>query len=227
MTIAFYGQDYGLKPVDIRDALIIAVRIISGSETLDFDIDSRGDLPPEIDRKLKELVSWQMQFTFGHEYSHYLSGHLQEAEVISFSFKGGESDLITYNHKLEYEADYLSLKNILHNSTAFQKICHGAFSALLFIHFIEESSKILSSRKLSISNTHPKASKRIEELQKNLGKKSPINDHVIKEMFNAAQNHLGIINFAKEQMRSDIFNYYGSFAMSNYIKKLHVDRVTN
>ncbi|KPD20289.1 hypothetical protein [Idiomarina zobellii] len=60
MSVAFYGIDFGLEPIDVRDSLLIAIRIITGAETLDFDIDPRGELPSDIDKRIQEYVDWQM-----------------------------------------------------------------------------------------------------------------------------------------------------------------------
>ncbi|NAX22529.1 hypothetical protein [Vibrio sp. V39_P1S14PM300] len=67
LTIAFYGYEFGLKPSDLRDALIIAMRIVSGSEAHDFEMDPRAHFPTELEKKITMLVKEQMKFTYGHE----------------------------------------------------------------------------------------------------------------------------------------------------------------
>jgi hypothetical protein len=227
MSIAFYGDHFGLDWTDKKDALIIAVRIITGAETHDFEMDPRCSLPLKAEKGIRGYVNYQMKFTFGHEYSHYLLNHLDEAEVLSRSFgnRGSRSeDVAIYNHELEYEADYYSLKNIQHNKNEFGGMAHGAFSSLFFLHFIDECLNKLKMKKLSVSSTHPRSSDRIQELHKRLGKTSPINQTIIDEMFEVSDSMLGIIDIAKKQ-RTDMFRFYGSIHMSNYVTSPPQDRV--
>ncbi len=123
MTIAFYGPQLGVELIDRADALLIAIRIMSGAESLDFEIDPRGNLGHELERALKEFVRAQMQFTFGHEYAHLLCGHLAlpncADEIISNEDNSSPlKDLRIYSHDLEYQADYFALKNIEHNNNS-------------------------------------------------------------------------------------------------------------
>lgn len=227
MSVAFYGIDFGLEPIDVRDSLLIAIRIITGAETLDFDIDPRGELPSDIDKRIQEYVDWQMQFTFGHEYSHYLCGHLKEAEVVSFSLRNKDRNVVIYNHELEFEADYFSLKNIIHNKKSFTKISHGAFSTLLYLHFVEECLEELHIRKFSISNTHPRARDRLSRLHDRLGEDSPLDDSMIEHMLNVSEQLMEIIKVTKKDQREDLFTFHGSVSMSNYVNRRIVDRVEN
>ncbi|MCZ4308167.1 hypothetical protein [Vibrio atlanticus] len=229
MSIAFYGEQFGLNLIIVRNALTIAIRIMTGAETFDFDIDPRGVLPAKAEKMLKNLVSWQMQFTFGHEYSHYLCGHLKEAETINYSYreKSGKSptEIAMYNHNLEYEADYYSLKNIIHNKKEFGNIAHGAFSTLIYLHFLEKCSCILPLKKVSISETHPNALDRLNNLHKKLSTKSPINHNVIEGMLNKSDNLLALIKESVKDQRKDIFTFHGSIYLSGSEKKPAKDRV--
>jgi hypothetical protein len=230
MTIAFYGDTYGIELIDQVDALIIAIRIIKGSEALDFDIDSRGELPHEIERAVQSLVNRQMQFTFGHEYAHYLCGHIPSAETL-MSLKYSApfmSELALYNHALEYEADYYALKNIEIKKEEFGNVVHGGFSVLIYLHFIEEFSKDFGIRNLSVSDTHPAPKDRIYKLLSNLGKNSPVNKSHIDEMFLAAQQRSEVLQSRIEYLADqydDILGFYGSVYLPSYKKKRKIDRV--
>jgi len=57
-------------------AVIIAMRIFLEKESLDFDLDPRGDLPDSENNRIKEALKWQLEFVIGHEYAHLLCGHL-------------------------------------------------------------------------------------------------------------------------------------------------------
>lgn len=230
MTIAFYGNNYGIKWIDRVDALIIAVRIIKGSESLDFEIDPRGELPNDTERSIQLLVHRQMQFTFGHEYAHYLCGHIPSADTLmnmksSASFM---SELALYNHSLEYEADYYALKNIESKKVEFEGVAQGGFSVLIYLHFIEEYSKGFGIKIFSVSDTHPAAKDRVYKLFSNLGNKAPIEESVIDEMFSVAEEMSEVIQSRIEYLKDeydDLLGFYGSIYLPSYRKSKKADRI--
>jgi len=230
MTIAFYGNLYDIEWIDRVDALIIALRIIKGTEALDFDIDSRGELPHELERTIQSLVQRQMQFTYGHEYAHYLCNHIPSAETM-MKMNGSASyfnELALYNHSLEYEADYYALKNIEVKKGDFDDVTQGAFSVLIYLHFIEQYSSNFGLGNLSVSVTHPAAKDRVNQLFDNLGKKAPIDKNVIDEMFSVADELSEVLNsridYLKDQY-DDIFGFYGSLYLPSFKKNRKIDRI--
>lgn len=230
MTIAFYGPKLGIKPIDQADALLIAIRIMTGAEALDFDIDPRGNLGHELERKLKAIVKSQMKFTFGHEYAHLLCGHLTSpyvpGEVISHEKGAGLlKDLRTYSYDLEHQADYFALKNIEHDHDAYQNVAQGGFSALLYLHFIQEVSELYDLKIFSASDTHPKPKDRIIKLHINLGKKSPLDEEALDNNFIISAKLAEILRYRLQfSTRDDLFSFYGSVYLSSYASKTKVDR---
>lgn len=75
MNVFLLSQD-DLAMGDCLAALMIALRTMFLTESPDFDLDPRGDLPEPIDRRISKFVDDQMQFVIGHEYSHLLLNHL-------------------------------------------------------------------------------------------------------------------------------------------------------
>ncbi|RBI65933.1 hypothetical protein DQ400_15825 [Vreelandella sulfidaeris] len=230
MTIAFYGNLYNVEWIDRVDALIIALRIIKGTEALDFDIDSRGELPDELERAIQSLVQRQMQFTYGHEYAHYLCNHIPSAEtMIKLNASASQfNELALYNHSLEYEADYYALKNIEVKKADFGDVTQGAFSVLIYLHFIEKFSSKFGLDNFSVSETHPAAKDRANQLFDNLGKQAPINKNAIDEMFTVADQLSEVLNsridYLKDQY-DDIFGFYGSLYLPSFKKNSKVDRI--
>ena len=230
MTIAFYGNNYSIDLIDRVDALIIAIRIIKGSEALDFEIDPRGELPHDTERSIQLLVSQQMQFTFGHEYAHYLCGHIPSADTL-MSMKSSApfmSELSLFNHSLEYEADYYALKNIEDNKAEFSDVANGGFSVLIYLHFIEKYGKGFGINNLSVSDTHPAAKDRVYKLFSNLGKKAPIEESVIEEMFSVVKEMSEVlqsrIEFLKDEY-DDLLGFYGSIYLPSYMQGMKRDRI--
>jgi len=62
-------------------ALLIALRVMFQYESLDFDADPRGIIPPAILRRLLRLIPAQLEFIAGHEFAHHLLGHLSEQRL--------------------------------------------------------------------------------------------------------------------------------------------------
>ncbi len=141
MNIVFFGPDLGIKSDDTSAALVIAVRIMLGSEALDFDLDPRGTPPVGIHEKINAYTNMQLMFTFGHEYSHHTLNHLlisSEKEIRLDNFAHTERryrkvKIYNYNHRKEYEADLQAIKNIKNNNHARTLLADSAF--LLFIYF--------------------------------------------------------------------------------------------
>lgn len=77
----YYMNAFLFEPAELPDedrvaALMIAVRTMFLKESMDFDLDPRGALPPALDQRLRAVVQDQLQFVIGHEYGHVLLGHL-------------------------------------------------------------------------------------------------------------------------------------------------------
>jgi hypothetical protein len=229
MSIAFYGEALDIHSIDREHALLIAVRIMSGAEALDFDIDPRASLPPKAERKIMDLVRYQMQFTFGHEYAHLLCNHLSSPQNYGSETPHKITDALLkkhhiYNHILEHEADLYALRNIQHDQKAHLGVSQGAFSVFLYSHFLVEVQKEFGVRKPSVSETHPAPLNRLQKLLQGLGKKSPVSKDELAD-------HLSVLDEMKKNFISqlknssdDILTSYGSVYLPNYKPKLQQDR---
>ena len=227
MTIAFYGPQLGIKLIDRADALLIAIRIMNEAEALDFDIDPRGNLGHELERTLRGLVKAQMQFTFGHEYAHLLCGHLSSPDVSNDTISTTDllKGLRTYSHGIEHQADYFALKHIEHNHNTYRTVAQGAFSVLLYLHFLQEVQELCGLKVFSVSTTHPAPKDRIIKLHTSLGKKSPLNEKILADMFSVS-NELSetLAHRLKHANRKDILTFYGSIYLPSYVSRPKLDR---
>ena len=100
------------------NAIRIALRIMLQTEALDFHMDPRGIIPNNIQQKIHNSVPFQMQFIAGHEYSHFLLGHLSDKNTSKkcvfkamFDSQSDYKPLDAYNtsQKQELEADIASI----------------------------------------------------------------------------------------------------------------------
>ena len=69
-------------PSHVRlNSLRIAIRVMLKTETLDFLMDPRGIIPADIEKAINAHIPLQLQFIAGHEFAHYICGHLSESKV--------------------------------------------------------------------------------------------------------------------------------------------------
>lgn len=80
MNVFLLAQD-DIPMDDCVAALMISLRTMFLTETPDFDLDPRGQLPEKVDGRSAALVEDQLQFVVGHEYAHLLLGHLNAGSV--------------------------------------------------------------------------------------------------------------------------------------------------
>ncbi|HML66683.1 MAG TPA: hypothetical protein PKC55_17800 [Dysgonomonas sp.] len=100
------------------NSMRIAIRIMLQTEALDFKMDPRGIIPPSIEKRINDLIPFQLQFLAGHEYAHFLLGHLNtqnltEKFLLKSAFKS-QTDykkIGVYNisQKHEFDADISSI----------------------------------------------------------------------------------------------------------------------
>ena len=230
MTIAFYGANFSIPVQDRSHALLIAARIMNGSEALDFEIDPRGSLPGEIERKIQELVSAQMEFTYGHEYSHHLLGHTDVPgtkliAIHSSTNQTAPENMIVYSHDLEFQADLNALKKIEHDKKAFSLITMGAFSVFLYLNFLEEAHQALGIKRFSVSSTHPAPIDRLWRLHRCLGAKSPLSTPSLNECLEVSQELSKMFVADVKRGRSDALTFYGSVYLPSYKNRQLIDRI--
>jgi hypothetical protein len=230
MTIAFYGANFSIPILDRSRALLIATRIMNDSEALDFEIDSRGSLPDEIEEHLQKLVSAQMEFTFGHEYSHYLLGHLDQPGTRLMAVHGSTDEttsekMAVYAHDFEFQADLHTLKIIEHDKRALSFVAMGAFLVFLYLNFLEDAHQFLGVKKFSVSSTHPKPIDRLLRLHRSLGAKSPLSDASLNECLEVSQQLTELFVEDVKRGVSDILTFYGSIYLPSYTKRMRKDRI--
>lgn len=110
------GAFYSDIPMDVRfRALLIALRVMFGYESLDFHADPRGNIDPFLLAQMENSISLQMQFIAGHEFAHHLLGHLSDANTHSIGRRaalgtnGVTCTAYSTSQQQEFEADITSL----------------------------------------------------------------------------------------------------------------------
>lgn len=222
MTIAVFGKNFEIPMSDRVSALVIAYRLMNQSEALDFDLDPRGVLPPKTESKIQALVSDQMQFTFGHEYAHYLCGHVSSSSV---SLPGNHVAR-TFAYDLEFEADAQAINLVRQKPSTAHRIASGGMFVLLFLDLLYRLKEQYNLRPLPISETHPEPIDRLWALHRTLRSNSPMTTKDIEHSVAVcAQLVAAFPKFLEHSPRADALTFYGSIYLPSYVEKPKMDRI--
>ena len=232
MNIVFFGERLGINHSDIFSALMIAIRIMLGSESLDFDLDSRGDLPSEIHNIIKNYTDSQLIFTFGHEYAHHTLGHLSSSRIKKCSIqkiiptKNEHTylELYSYKHKQEYDADLYAIKNIRNNNKLRSIMTDSAFLLFIYFDILDHVFQFLAIRN-STSATHPKPLDRLWHLRRKLKSKLGASKNVIESYLNMSYKIKKELTEECLPFRIDEIERYGSVYLPSYKSKILLDRI--
>jgi hypothetical protein len=231
MNLVFFGGDLGINSDDTTAALNIAVRIMLGSEAMDFDLDPRGTPPVEIHETIESYTYSQLMFIFGHEYSHHTLNHLSrsnEKEVSlgnSTHIQGGHKNvkIYSYNYRKEYEADLQAIKNIRNNNSARNFLATSAFLFFIYFDILDHVYQATSLRQ-SISLTHPKPLDRLWHLRKKLKGNIGVSGEIIESYLRVAEKIKDILSTDWIPYHIEDLERYGSAYLPSYRKKVLIDR---
>lgn len=141
MNLAFLG--FG---VDIPDgvrisALTIGIRTMLQTEAMDFELDPRGSVPPDIHRHIDLYTERQLEFVIGHEFAHHALGHVSSAAIeqrtlFARASNCGSDRMAFYNYsqEQEFDADKWSLDVPVRSA---KEQAFYALSAVLFFTYID------------------------------------------------------------------------------------------
>ncbi|WP_155772476.1 MULTISPECIES: M48 family metalloprotease [Mesorhizobium] len=224
MTICLHGTRYGILPEDCVNAGLIGLRVMVGSEAQDFDIDPRGILPKPVEAAIRQSVDAMVEFTYGHEYAHFLLGHL--SSVAELRMADRNEDQIIYEHAFEYEADLHAIR-VVTNRDYRSKLAVAAFNIFLYLYLIEfmavEHSDVPN---FAVSRTHPAPLDRLRNLRETLGNKDLPKRHELgMAIFEVRRMASIILERIKASSRSDVLTAYGSVYMHGLGGKERRDRI--
>lgn len=232
MNIAFWGESLGIHIRDASAALAIAIRTMLGHESLDFDLDSRGELPTHIHDTIQNYTDHQIFFTFGHEYAHHTLGHLSEAKIANIKLQDivhiTESDCsircYQYAHRKEYEADLFAIKNINGNKEFKSSLADAAFLMFIYFDILENVYQFLALSS-GVSRTHPRPIDRLWKLRRKLNKKIGSSPQVIEANISLANSIKNVLTTEWLPFHIDELEIYGSYYLPSYKKKVLQDRI--
>ena len=177
MNLALMDFDGRVPGYVCINALRIAIRVMWQKETLDFFMDPRGIVPEDIGRIIHSTIPYQMQFIAGHEFAHYLLGHLSESNTIEkpifhaiFPNDQEYKPMNVYNksQRQEFEADIHSIELPKYNPDEKKKILEAALVWFGSLDLYESAVNTINPLNPYGYHTHPSARDRYENLLSNI-----------------------------------------------------------
>ena len=161
-------------PSHVRaNALRIAIRVMLKTEALDFFMDQRGIIPDGIAKAIHSPIPYQLQFIAGHEFAHFLLGHLSNDRLLERPIFHAISPtdtayglLMAYNpsQQNEFEADQQSILLPTYNNAEKSKLLDAALLWFGCLELFEHVQDIMFPRSPTSYNSHPSARERFENL---------------------------------------------------------------
>lgn len=209
-------QDFGERvPGKIAfNGLRIASHLMLNRESFDFEIDPRGIIPSDIKESLLRPYPFQSMFLAGHEYSHYLLGHLDDKcitkKALNKAHFKDETDyrkVYGYNtsQKQEFEADIAAL-----NLPQLKDKFYGAYYFYALMWFASLSIHEAAEDSMFPPNghqTHPGAIARYQNIIENARRPK----YFDKQLF---YNDIpAVIDRLRELMINDVSANYDSYEL--------------
>ncbi|MBU9829236.1 hypothetical protein J1779_04785 [Rahnella sp. FC061912-K] len=228
-NIFLFGQSLDFTDQECFTAYVIALRVYYGHESLDFDLDPRGDFPEYIENHLQEITTMQYNFILGHEYAHHLLGHLKESKLVDEYLLNSDNSSIFphYKHRFkeEYDADWHSIKNIKGDNNYRSSLADAAFTCFYFFYVLEQVGEYFSPQGKSHAKTHPYALDRMRHLRSHLKSSCGIS----REYLDKTKQYIDQVtgHFLNEILpyHVDEFERYGSHYFKRFKDKILRDRV--
>lgn len=238
MNAYFAGVIEDLASEDTSACIFIACRTMLLTETQDFDLDPRGDLPDNVKRYCNKIVSDQLDFVIGHEYAHALLGHFgKDANLTSHSELlmmsdglGREDKYFTPRQHQEFEADAGSILHADYDDEECADVLNGAVLFFLYLDIFYAISNYINPP-FNASKTHPDPIERLWALREAVLKARTVDEESLytnQEVEEWIESMKGIKDhFVNELLPFGIenFEFYGSVYLPSYRKSAMIDRL--
>lgn len=160
------------------NAIRIGIRVMLQNEALDFLMNPRGIIPPDINRRMRKPLLHQMSFIAGHEFAHYLLGHLSDSSVtqkpLYYVILNEEQEykfetLYSQSQQQEFDADLKAVQILLNTSSSEKiEIIDDILLWFLCLELYEAIHEFWSPPSSKIIISHPTARDRLESIINNI-----------------------------------------------------------
>ncbi|MDX9815099.1 MAG: hypothetical protein RBS91_10610, partial [Sulfurimonadaceae bacterium] len=216
-------------PNDVKHAaLLIAIRTMLQTESLDFELDPRGIIPDKLEKQLIEYTNLQLEFIVGHEFSHHFLNHLENASIVEKSMFERDCEIYekvyTYNQMQEFEADIDAIKRPIFSDEMRKNFVNRAlfFFAYFEIYNSVKEQIFPSGNRIK---SHPEPMDRFNKI------KQEFHSLFDKDELENIDNLLKFVDFYKIELQEDVsinierYEFYGSIYLGSWRGKPLVDRV--
>ncbi len=161
------------------NALRIGIRVMLKTEALDFLMDPRGIVPEEIAKSMHSPINDQLTFISGHEFAHYILGHISDSNVVDkpiyFAISSTDEEykpMKVYNQsqKEEFAADIGALTTPNYNEDKYFSIFESSLLWFACLHLYEAAIDTICPINPWAYSTHPTAMERYNSLLENESK---------------------------------------------------------
>jgi hypothetical protein len=169
-------------PLHVRaNALRIAIRVMLKTEAMDFLMDPRGIVPDSVSLAIRAPVHLQMQYIAGHEFAHYILGHVSEERVmespIFHAITARDEDygslrLFSQAQQEELDADVAAIELVEQDSAHATALLDAALLWFSSLDLYEAAASALYPASPWVFRSHPTARVRFEHLLANARKPS-------------------------------------------------------
>ena len=221
-------QDFEIGTQEKSDAFFIAMRVMLGVESLDFDLDPRYDsLPNSVIEANNNLVNKQLMFIIGHEYAHHSLKHLDNSKMYSITSSDNKEKIqkiYNYSQKQEFEADWFAFKNSKLNKDEKSELLNGAFLFFVYLDIYQTITKFLFPANSTYS-THPEPLDRLWRLRTRIKNNVGYSKKELENFIDYAGDYKKFLIKEALPYKSDLFEFYGSLYLTKYKTKRLIDRI--
>ncbi len=165
-------------PMNIRfNSLRIALRTMLKTEAMDFLMDPRGIIPSDVASAIHKPIPIQKQFIAGHEFAHFILGHLEVANIVEQPIFHAISDddedykpekIFNNSQKNELEADIQSILLPNYSDIERAELLHSALLWFGCLELYQAASDVIFPKSPWGYKSHPSARERYENLLANI-----------------------------------------------------------
>jgi hypothetical protein len=230
MNLAILDHGDAEVPQDVRSAAIkIAIRTMLQSETLDFDLDPRGEIPKQVHDNTQYHTDRQLEFIVGHEFAHHFLGHLNDSNLIEGTYLSAQElgekthKFFSYAQQDELDADISAIERPVYTPDMRADLVNRALFFFVYLHIYQGvKDQIMPS--MGGAKSHPDPIDRFHHMYNHFKDSVELDEENLKSL-------LELSDIYKKSLVEDValnfesYESYGSIYLAQWRGKVLIDRV--
>ncbi len=185
MNMALLQFEDNIPEYVCHNAIRIAIRVMLKTETLDFLMDPRGIVTENIHHGMHAPIDYQLMSIVGHEFSHYMLGHLKESrsviKPIYFAISNKDKEYMqmkvySQSQEEELQADLKSLELPQLDNEEYKKLFESTILWFGSLELYEAAIDVICPRNPWDTLSHPPARDRMDNILNNAKKPYDYNE---------------------------------------------------